>query len=389
MAATAGRDVYIVEAVRTPIARGKANGALHNMHPVSLLAQTLAELVSRANVSPEHIEDVIGGVVTPKGKQGANVPRLALLKAGFPVSVPGVQINRMCGSSQQAAHFAAQAIASGDMDVVVASGVEMMSVEKMGSDVSMDGLSELVADGFPHQLVHQGQSAELVAEKSTSLMSHARASAAIAAGHFNAQTFPITVTDADGRESVFSRDEGVRASIDRTKMAQLRTIFKADGVVTAGNASQVSDGAAAVLFASGPAADALGLRKRARVVTRVVVGSDPVLMLDGVIPATRKALKAAGLTIEDIDVIEINEAFASVVLAWRKALAPRDGLARVNPNGGSIAHGHPLGATGCVLLTKAVHELERIAGRYALVVMCIGHGQATCTIIERVTSSKL
>lgn len=348
----------------------------------------------RAHVDPKHIDDVIGGVVTPKDKQGANLPRLAVLQAGFPHTVPAVQLNRMCGSAQQAIHFGSQAIASGDMDLVIAGGCEMMSVEKMGSDASMPALAALVSSGFPYQLLHQGQSAELVAERygvtraecdALAAESHRRAAAAARRGLFARSIAPVPVRDDAGAERLVSADEGIRDSVDPAAIAKLKTIFKPEGgVVTAGNASQVSDGAAAVLLCSGPKADALGLRKRARIITRAVVGSDPELMLDGVIAATRKALAAARLTIDDIDAFEVNEAFASVVLAWAKELKPRDGMARVNPNGGAIAHGHPLGASGAVLMAKLVDHLEATGGRYGLQTMCIGHGQATATIIERV-----
>ena len=394
-----GREVYICGAVRTPIGKGRKSGALYGMHPAQLFAATLAELVERTGVDVSAIDDVVGGVVTPVGRQGANVPRLAALAAGFPVSVPGVQLNRMCGSGQQAVHFGAAAIGAGDMEVVVAGGVEMMSTEKMASDVSMEGMGELVAAGFPHRLLHQGMSAELVAEKygitrqeadDLAAESHRRAAHASKHGYFESQMFPVRVEKEDGSEVVLDRDEGVRESIDPAKMAGLKTVFKAEnGVVTAGNASQISDGAAALLLASGEAAEALGLRKRARFVARVVVGSDPEVMLDGVIPATEKALAIAGLGIEDIDAFEVNEAFATVVLAWVKTFKPSDGLARVNPDGGAIAHGHPLGASGAVLMTKLVSHLERVGGRYGLQVMCIGHGQATCTVVECLRGSKL
>lgn len=375
------RDVYIVSAIRTPIGRGRPDGALHGIHPIHLLAQTLDQCVQKAGIEKRRVEDVITGCVTPIGEQGAVIARVAALQAGFPIETPGTQINRFCGSGQQAIHFAAQAIASGDMDVVIASGVEMMSRVPMGSDANF---SEDFKKTFPYPIVHQGWSAELLAEKwglprteldAYAAQSHARASAAAAACWTSSEIFPV---------AGLTRDEGVRASIDPAKMATLPTIFKKDGAVTAGNASQISDGAAALLLASADACEKHGLHKRARVVTRVVVGSDPELMLDGPIEATRRALGKSGLSISDIDAFEINEAFASVVLAWAKA--HNADMARVNIQGGAIAHGHPLGATGAVLMTKLVNILERTGGRYGLQTMCEGFGMANATIIERVVN---
>ena len=373
------RDVFIVSAIRTPIGRGRTEGALHGIHPVHLLAQTLDECAQRAGVSKDKVEDIITGCVTPIGEQGAVIARVAALQAGFPIETPGTQINRFCGSGQQAIHFAAQAIASGDMEIVIASGVEMMSRVPMGSDSTF---SEEFKKDFPHAIVHQGWSAELLADKwdlsrrdadCYAAQSHARAHGAAQAGWTATELMPIGGLTAD---------EGVRASVDMAKMGQLPTVFKKDGVVTAGNASQISDGAAALLLASGDACEKFGLRKRARVITRVVVGSDPELMLDGPIEATHRALAKAGLTIDDIDAVEVNEAFATVVLAWAKALKPD--MNRVNIQGGAIAHGHPLGATGAVLMTKLVNILERTGGRYGLQTMCEGFGMANATIIERV-----
>lgn len=381
-------DVFIAEAVRTPVARGRENGGLHNIHPVDLLAGVLEEVCSRAGVEKGRIDDVIGGCVSPIGEQGANIPRLALLKAGFPVEVPGVQLNRMCGSSQQAVHFGSQAIASGDMDLVIASGIEMMSRVPMGSD--WGGLTEEFLAEFPFTLRPMGICAEDIAEEwdlsraeldAYSAQSHQRAAAATEAGVFKSQILPMTVT-VEGETKTLDYDEGFRKSIDVEKMATLKTIFKEDGRITAGNASQISDGAAAILLASEKAIDTLGLKKRARIVARAVVGSDPRLTLTGPIPATRKVLEKAGLQLDDMDIIEVNEAFACVVLAWAKDLKPD--MSRVNPNGGAIATGHPLGATGAILMTKMVHELERTGKRYGLQTMCIGHGMATATIIERV-----
>jgi len=376
-------EVYILSAVRTPIGVGKTGGALQPLAPVDLTAVVLAEAVRRAGVEPSHVEDVIWGCVTPLGDQGANLARLGVLKSGFPMQVPGVTLSRMCGSSQQAVHFASQAILAGDMEIVIAGGTEMMSHQQIGADYP----PEWPAD-FPYKLVHQGLSAEMIAEKwglnramldDFAYESHCRAMRAIQSGWFEQQIVPVTRPDGQ----VMRIDEGVRMPPDRDRMTRLKTVFKPDGVITAGNASQISDGAAALVLASPQAVSRYNLLPRARVVTRVVVGSDPLLMLDGPIPATQQVLKRAGLALQDIDVIEINEAFASVVLAWAKELQVND-MQRVNPNGGAIALGHPLGASGAALMTKMLHELERTGGRFGLQTMCIGHGMATATIIERI-----
>ena len=374
-------EAFIISAVRTPIGVGKANGALQPLAPVDLAAHVLRGVVASAGIDPGRVEDVVWGCVTPVGDQGANLARLAVLKAGFPVKVPAVTLNRMCGSGQQAVHFAAQAILTGDMELAIAGGTEMMSHQPIGADYP----PQWPAD-FPYELVHQGTSAELIAEKwaltrdeldDFACQSHLRAMHAIQNGYFESQILPVQRPDG----VTVSQDEGVRMPPDRERMRSLRPAFKPDGVVTAGNASQISDGAAALLLASPAAVGRYNLAPRARIVARAVVGSDPVLMLDGPIPATRLVLQRAGLALEEIDVFEINEAFATVVLAWAKELGID--LQRVNPNGGAIAHGHPLGATGAVLMTKLVNELERSGGRYGLQTMCIGHGQATATIIER------
>ncbi len=376
------REVFIVSAVRTAIGVGKPTGALYPIAPVDLAAAVMREAVRRAGVPMERVEDVVWGVVTPIGDQGANLARLAVLKAGFPVHVPAVTLNRMCGSSQQAVHFAAQAILSGDMDIVLAGGTEMMSHQPLGADYPPEWPKD-----FPYKLVHQGISAEMMAEKwglsreeldDYAYESHIRAGEAIREGRFEGQILPIELPDG----TLFRQDQGVRIPPDREKMAALKPVFKEDGVITAGNASQISDGAAALLLASPAAVGRYNLTPLARLVARVVVGSDPVLMLDGPIPATKEVLKRAGLTLADMDVIEINEAFASVVLAWAKEFEPD--MARVNPNGGAIAHGHPLGATGAILMTKLVHELQRRNARYGLQTMCIGHGMATATVLEKV-----
>ncbi len=342
----------------------------------------LQEAVKRAGIEPGQIEDVVWGCVTPIGDQGANLARLSVLKAGFPMQIPAVTLSRMCGSGQQAIHFAAQAILSGDMDLVIAGGTEMMSHQPLGADYPKEW-----PDGIPFELVHQGISAEMMAEKyqlsrdeldDYAYGSHLRAMHAIQNGYFNSQVFPIILTDG----KVVTVDEGVRMPPNRDKMASLQPVFKPDGVVTAANSSQISDGSAALVLASARAVGAHNLIPLARIVSRYVIGSDPVLMLDGPIPATREILKRSGLSLDMMDVIEINEAFASVVLGWAKEIQPD--ISKVNPNGGAIALGHPLGATGAILMTKLIHELQRIQGTYGLQTMCIGHGMATASIIERV-----
>ncbi|HAE60415.1 MAG TPA: hypothetical protein DCG54_13160 [Anaerolineae bacterium] len=374
-------DVFIVSAVRTAIGIGKPNGALFHYQPIELASTVMREAVRRADLEPGRIEDVLWGVVTPLGDQGGNLARLAALKAGFPVSVGGVSINRMCGSGQQAIHFAAQAILAGDAEILLAGGSEMMSHQPLGADYPVQW------PDVGHTLLHQGESAERIAETwkliretldDFAAQSHERAAAAMGAGYFDRQILPLPLPDG----ALFKDDQGVRRNFDRDKMARLKPVFRDNGVITAGNSSQISDGAAALVLASEKAVGRLNLSPLARIDTRVVTGSDPTLMLTGPIPATQMALKRAGLSLDEIDVIEINEAFASVVLAWAHELHPQ--MSRVNPNGGAIAHGHPLGATGAILMTKLVHELERRKARYGLQTMCIGHGQATATIIERV-----
>ena len=360
-------DIFIVDAIRTPIGRGKADGALHGIHPVNLLAKTLVAL------NAKHVEDIVCGCVTATGEQGTNIGRMAGLKAGYPIETPALQLNRFCGSGQQAIHFASQAIAAGDMEIAIGCGVESMSRVPMGSD---SALTEEFRADFPCKLLHQGISAEMIAEKwgisreemdDFAIESHCRASAS----DISAQVFPI---------NGLTRDEGVRANPDVARMRALKPVFRPDGVVTAANSSQISDGAAAVLLASGAAVEKYGLQKKARIVARAVVGSDPELMLTGPIAATQKALKMAGLRAEDIDAFEINEAFAVVPLVWAREIQPPAG--RLNIEGGAIAHGHPLGATGCVLMTKLVDILKKKGGRYGLQSMCIGYGMATATIIE-------
>ncbi len=388
-------EAVIIDAVRTPF--GRRGGALREYRPDALLAHVLDGLLDRTGVDARKIEDVIDGTVTLAGEQGANPARLAVLLSKLPVEVPGVSLNRMCGSSQQAVHFAAQAVSAGDVDYVIGCGVESMSRVPMFLDIGLggpvNGFEKLDPELFKrHELIHQGESAERIADKwglsrqdvdEFAKESHRRAALAQNAG-WNRELIPVTGVAPDGGPLRLERDEGVRAQIDEAKMASLKPAFRPEGkgVVTAANSSQLSDGASAVLIASARAAQADGLKAKARFRARVAVGSDPTLQLTGVIPATRLALAKAGLTIGDLDWIEINEAFATVVLSWAKELKPD--MARVNPWGGAIAHGHPLGATGAGLMAKMLAGLEATGGTFGLQVMCIGHGQATATVIERI-----
>jgi acetyl-CoA acyltransferase len=388
-------EAVIIEAVRTPF--GRRGGALRERRPDALLAQVIDGLLERAGIDARKIEDVIDGTVTLAGEQGANPARLAVLLSKLPVEVPGVSLNRMCGSSQQAVHFAAQAVAAGDMDYVIGCGVESMSRVPMFLDIGLggpvNGFEKLDPELFKrHELIHQGESAERVADKwglsrqavdEFAKESHRRAALAQKAG-LNRELISVSGVSPDGRPLLIDRDEGVRAQIDEAKMASLKPAFRPEGkgVVTAANSSQISDGASAVLIASARAARGDGLKAKARFRARVAVGSDPTMQLTGVIPATRLALAKAGLTIRDLDWIEINEAFATVVLSWAKEFNPD--MAKVNPWGGAIAHGHPLGATGAGLMAKMLAGLEATGGTLGLQVMCIGHGQATATIIQRI-----
>jgi len=383
-------EAVILEVARTPF--GRRGGAFREVRPEVLLARALAGLVKRAGIDPAKIEDVVTGVVTQAGEQGANVGRLGVLSAGFPVTVPAVTLNRMCGSSQQAIHFAAEAIAAGDMQYAIGAGVESMTRVPMFTDIG-GGYEKLNPELLErYELIHQGESAERVAEhwKITrdevdqfSAESHRRASQAAAAGS-NREILPTQGLDPEGKPFELKRDEGIRDRIDPAKMRSLPTVFRpsGNGVVTAGNSSQISDGASAVLLGDRETAIADGFRPRARFLARVAVGDDPTMQLTGVIPATQKALKRAKMTIHDLDWIEINEAFATVVLSWARELKPR--MERVNPWGGAIAHGHPLGATGAGLMGKLLVALEATGGTTGLQVMCIGHGMATATIIERI-----
>jgi acetyl-CoA acyltransferase len=384
------REAVILEAVRVPF--GKRGRAYRQSRPDSLLAHTLCGLTDRAGLDPARLDDVITGCVTQAGEQGANIGRLAVLLAGFPVSVPATTLDRMCGSGQQAVHFAAQAIAAGDMDYVIGSGVESMTRAPMFSNIG-GGFEVLNPDLLSrHELIHQGESAERMAEKwdigraevdEYATESHRRANAA-ANHNKNTELINATGLDSEGNPISVKRDEGIREAIDPAKMASLPTVFRPDGngVVTAGNASQISDGAAALLVADRGTAEADGFRPRARFLARVAVGDDPTLQLAGVIPATHMALGKASLTLDDVDWVEINEAFATVVIAWSREFQPD--MDKVNPWGGAIAHGHPLGATGAGLMAKMLAGLEATGGQIGLQVMCIGHGMSTATIIERI-----
>ncbi|HHY60059.1 MAG TPA: thiolase family protein [Clostridia bacterium] len=380
------REAVIVEAVRTPI--GRRNGALSGIRPEDLAALVLKEVVRRAGIEPHLVEDVIMGCVTQAGEQGFCLGRVAALIADFPVQVPGVAIDRQCGSSQQAIHFAAQAILSGDMDVVIAAGVEHMTRVPMGSNFQGANYSEALTSRY--EIIHQGLSAERIAQKwgfsrrqleEFALESHRRAIRAQDEGRFDREIMPIEVTLPDGTRTLFKQDEGPRRDTSLEKLGSLKPAFMEGGVITAGVSSQISDGAAAVLLMSRERAEKLGVKPRARIIGRVVVGSDPTLMLTGPIPATEKVLQRTGLRLEDIDIFEVNEAFAPVVLAWLAETGADP--AKVNPNGGAIALGHPLGASGARLMTTMLHELERTGGRYGLQTMCEGYGMANATIIER------
>ena len=374
-------EAFIVDAVRTPM--GKNGGQLASVRGDQLLAECLSALVERNGFDPAQVEDVVGGCVTQTDEQGVCVVRQAVLAAGWPKEVPGVTLNRLCGSGQQAVAFAAQEIQSGQSDLTIGCGMESMSRVPMGSDVGSfnDNLR------LRYDVVPQGISAELVAERwgleraqldQFSYESHQKAVAAQAEGRFANEIVPLQV---EGQ--TLDTDEGPRADTSVAKIGSLRPVFKPDGIVSAGSSSQITDGAAAVLLASKAKADELGLKRRARIVSHAQVGVDPTLMLSGPIPATQKALSKAGLSLDDIDLFEVNEAFASVVLAWQKELGVDP--AKVNVNGGAIALGHPLGCTGSKLFATLLNELERREQRYGMVTMCIGWGMGTATIIERCT----
>ncbi|HEU5032653.1 MAG TPA: acetyl-CoA C-acetyltransferase [Spirillospora sp.] len=374
-------EAYIVGAVRTPV--GTKKGALKDVHPADLGAHVLKELVNRTGVDPSAVEDVIMGCVMQAGPQALDIARTAWLSAGLPESVPGVTIDRQCGSSQQAIHFAAQGVLSGTQDLVIASGVEHMAKVPMGATI-VQGLDFPYGEGwgerYGQQEISQFRGAELMAEKwgftredleKFALESHRRAAKAIEAGYFDREIAPL---------AGLSKDEGARPDTTLEKMAGLKTL-REGGVITAAVSSQISIGSSALLIASEEAVKQHNLTPRARIHTLALTGSDPVYMLTGPIPATEKALAKSGLKIDDIDVFEVNEAFAPVPMAWAHDTGAS--LEKTNPNGGAIATGHPLGATGGILMTKLLHELERTGGRYGLQTMCEGGGQANATIIER------
>jgi acetyl-CoA acyltransferase len=384
-------EAVIVDAVRTPM--GKRDGMLKTWHPVDLLGYTLAGLIQRNKLNPELIDDVIAGCVMQVGEQSLNVARNAVLSAGLPESIPGTTVDRQCGSSQQAIHFAAQGVIAGSYDVVIACGVESMTRVPMGASAANGPgrpFGQAMMRRYDNVQFNQGISAEMLAERwkldrasldQFSLESHRRAARATEQGWFCREILPTGVQKEDGTTVQVSRDEGIRADTTLEKMATLKTVFKANGVVTAGNSSQITDGAAAVLIMERSTAERLGYKPLARFVAFALAGEDPVLMLSAPIPATRKILEKANMKLEQMDRIEINEAFASVVLAWQKET--KADLSRVNVNGGAIALGHPLGASGARLMTTLVHELERTGGRYGLQTMCEGGGMANATIIER------
>jgi len=382
-------SAVIVEAVRTPV--GRRNGTLKDTHPTELAAAALNAVVERAGIEAGQVEDIIMGCVSMVGDQALNIGRNSALLAGFPPEVPATTIDRQCGSSQQAVHFAASLIDSGAADIVIAAGVESMTRVPMGSTRANGPgypFTDALKERYP--MTSMGVSAEMLAEKwqlsrevldEYSLRSHQLAAQAATEGYFRREIVPLEIKD-NGNTTRFDQDEGIRFDTSLEKLGSLKTPFKEDGVITAGNASQISDGAAALLLMSQTKAVELGLTPRARVVAQVAVGDDPVLALTGPIPATRRILAKSGLKLDDIDLIEINEAFASVVLAWMHEIHPD--MERVNVNGGAIALGHPLGASGARIMTTLLHELERREGRYGLQTMCCFGGLGVATIIERI-----
>jgi acetyl-CoA acetyltransferase family protein len=385
-----GREVVIVEAVRTPVGRGhREKGVYRDVHPNDLLGATYTEVIRRAGIEPAEVEDVLAGCVQQYGEQSFNIGRNAWLQAGLPYETPATTIDRQCGSAQQAVNFAASQIASGIHDVVIGSGVEHMGRipmfvgRKFVEDVGTPYPPELYER---YDLVDQGFSAEMIAEQwnlsrtrldEIAAGSHQRAARATTEGRFERELVPVQTVDG-----AVTADQGIRPDTTVESLAELKPVFKDDGVLTAGNSSQISDGAAAVLLASGEKAGELGLRPRARIVDHTTVGVDPVIMLTGPIPATRKILERNGMTIDDIDLFEVNEAFSSVIGAWEDELQPD--TERVNANGGAIALGHPLGSTGARLITTLLHELERTDKEIGLVTMCCGGGLGTATLIQRV-----
>jgi acetyl-CoA acyltransferase len=389
-----GREVVIVEAVRTPIGRGhKEKGYYKNVHPNALLAATLSEAIKRSGIPAEAVEDFICGCVQQFGEQGLNIGRNAWLQAGLPITTPATTVDRQCGSAQQAVNFGAALVGSGVHDVVIGGGVEHMGHVPMGvmfnfaDQVGSPFSDELMAQ---YNLVPQGISAEMIADKweiprseldELGVRSHKLAHQATEEGRFEREVVPMKIK-MNGSEETVVTDQGIRPDSNLETLSQLKPAFKPDGKVTAGNSSQISDGAAAVLLMTREKADEFGLKPRARIMDQTTVGVDPVIMLTGPIPATQKLLERNNMKISDIDLIEINEAFASVVAAWRRELEPD--MDRVNVNGGAIALGHPLGSTGARLITTLLHELERSDKEVGLVTMCCGGGLGTGTLIQRV-----
>ena len=383
-----GREVVIVEAVRTPVGRGhKEKGYYRDLHPSNLLAHTYSELISRAGIDPAEVEDVVAGCVQQFGEQSLNIGRNAWLEAGFPIETPATTIDRQCGSAQQAVNFAAAMVASGVHDVMIGGGVEHMGHIGFGDAFKVMeeyGMGYSPALMERYNLVPQGISAEMIADEweiprseldELAVRSHANAHRATEEGRFEREIAPVQVNG-----DTFSTDQGIRPGTDLDTLAGLKPAFKEDGKVTAGNSSQISDGAAAVLLMTREKADELGLKPRAKIVDQTTVGVDPVMMLTGPIPATRKLLERNSMKIEDIDLIEVNEAFASVVAAWNRELQPD--MDRVNVNGGAISIGHPLGSTGARLITTLLHEMERSDSETGLVTMCCGGGLGTGTLIQ-------
>jgi acetyl-CoA acyltransferase len=385
-----GREVVIVEAVRTPIGRGhKEKGYYKDTHPNALLAKVYTEVIERAGIDAAEVEDVIAGCVQQFGEQGFNIARNAWLQAGLPIETPGTTVDRQCGSAQQAVNFSAALIAAGVHDVMIGGGVEHMghfpfaAGMKTQEDFGFAFTPELMAK---HNIVGQGLGAEMIADEweiprseldELAVRSHKLAHQATEEGRFEREIVPFQVNG-----DTYVTDQGIRPETNLETLSQLKPAFKPDGKVTAGNASQISDGAAAVLLMSADKAKALGLKARARIVDQTTVGCDPVKMLEGPIPATRKILDRNDMTINDIDLFEINEAFAPVVAAWRREHNPD--MDRVNVNGGAMALGHPLGSTGARLLTTLLHELERSDKEIGFVTMCCGGGLGTGTLIQRV-----
>ena len=388
------REAVIVDAVRTP--GGKRNGKLQDWHAVDLAAHVLKAIEERNGLNPELVDDVIMGCVMQVGEQSLNIGRNAVLAAGWPESVPATTVDRQCGSSQQALHFAAQGVIAGAYDIVIAAGVEVMTRTPMGASV-VKGMGFHFSDTMQERyeetgLPPQGIGAEMIADEygltredldAFGAESQRRAAVATTEGRFENEIIPVPVV-VDGETTMMDRDEGIRDGTTPTTLGALKPAFKEDGKVTAGNSSQISDGASAVLVMSAEKAAELGLKPRTRFHSFAVAGAEPVTMLKGPIPATEKILERSGLSIEDIDLFEVNEAFASVVLAWQKE--HDTDLARTNVNGGAIALGHPLGSSGTKLMATLLNELERTGGRYGLQTMCEGGGMANATIIERIES---